>query len=91
MPSSEQTDQEAVEHRLLPDDHLANLALDAFDEDRFLLDEIVDSLDVLIHRLAHLRKARFEREILDHAQGRVNFGAWGRARNRQNVSLFAFG
>ena len=57
VTTAQKADQQPVQERLLADDDLAHLAQDLVDEHRLFLDEIVDPLDVLLHRGKALRKA----------------------------------
>ena len=49
MPVGEQPHQEAGNHLLLPDDRLAQFALEAMDEVRLFRDAVFDLLDVHLH------------------------------------------
>ncbi len=47
---AQESDEEPVEHVLLPDDDLSELRQEGLDEDRFLLDFFVDRLDRRLHK-----------------------------------------
>ena len=47
VPIGQQADQEAFDHVLLADDHLADLRDQPVDEDALLVDPVVDDLDVV--------------------------------------------
>ena len=46
MAAGDQADQQALDHRFLPDDHLPGLGEERIDEGGFLLDAVVEEPDV---------------------------------------------